>query len=135
MLLLFNPPAAFSSQCVSSAAVLFVVSLFYGYFAQLIRVQKALKEEAEQKTRERKKCLILSPTNFDTLKLDQRLRAGPEERHFGRGYGRAKAGVSQDHTTIRQLAVPGHTILDLTRIAGDLSVQRERFRLPNIFGR
>src|SRR4029077_14221764 len=107
-----------SSQCVSSAAV----SICGVAFLWLLRAVDPRTENAQRRGRTKKPgkergaryCL---PRISDTLKLDQRLRAGPEERHFGRGYGRAKAGVSQDHTTIRQLAVPGqhHSRLDPNR--------------------
>src|SRR5262247_3642199 len=52
-LLLFRSAESIHPSVFLRLPFLFVVSLFYGYFAQLIRVQKALKEEAEQRNRGR----------------------------------------------------------------------------------
>ena len=56
-LLLFQAAPSIHPSVFLRLPFLFVVSLFYGYFAQLIRTQGALKAEAEQKSQGKKEVL------------------------------------------------------------------------------
>ena len=46
---LLFPSGAYDASALLRFPFLFVVSLFYGYFMQLVRTQKVLREQAEQK--------------------------------------------------------------------------------------
>jgi len=57
---------------------LFVVSLFYGYFMQLVRTQKVLREQAEQKNRGKAEAQRAFPRIENTAHCDHQLYPGAQ---------------------------------------------------------
>jgi signal transduction histidine kinase len=131
-LLLFQSADSIHPSVFLRLPFLFVVSLFYGYFAQLIRVQKALKEEAEQRNQGRKEMLDIVSHEFRTpLNLISGYAQVLKSKTLGditQEQEQALAKILRQSDNLLHLV---STILDLTRIeAGELPLQREEIRLP-----
>jgi signal transduction histidine kinase len=131
MLLLFQSAGSLHPSVFLRLPFLFVVSLFYGYFAQLIRVQKALKEEAEQKNQGKKEVLDIVSHEFRTpLNLISGYAQALKSDTLGEVTEEQKQALAKIIRQSDNLLYLVNTILDLTRIeAGDLSVQREEIPL------
>jgi signal transduction histidine kinase len=131
-LLLFQSAGSVHPSVFLRLPFLFVVSLFYGYFAQLIRAQRALKEEAEQKSQGKKEVLDIVSHEFRT---PLNLISGYAQALKGKTLGDITQEQEQALAKIlRQSDNLLHLIngfLDLTRIeAGEISLQKEEIRLP-----
>jgi signal transduction histidine kinase len=131
-LLLFQSAGSIHPSVFLRLPFLFVVSLFYGYFAQLIRAQRALKEEAEQKSQGKKEVLDIVSHEFRT---PLNLIGGYAQALKGKTLGDITQEQEQALAKIlRQSDNLLHLIngfLDLTRIeAGEISLQQEEIRLP-----
>ena len=131
-LLLFQSAGSIHPSVFLRLPFLFVVSLFYGYFAQLIRAQRALKEEAEQKSRGKKEVLDIVSHEFRTpLNLISGYAQVLKSKTLGdvtEEQEQALAKILRQSDNLLHLV---NSILDLTRIeAGELPLQREEIRLP-----
>ena len=112
---------------------LFVVSLFYGYFTQFIRMERAFVQEEEIRSRGRKEILNIVSHEFRT------------PLNVIAGYAQALRDTTWGEITSEQRAVLGkilqeadnltgivNEVLDVTRIeAGELTLQRENFSLSD----
>jgi signal transduction histidine kinase len=132
MLLLFQYPGSIHPSAFLRLPFLFVVALFYGYFAQLIRAQKALKEESEKKNQGKKEILDIVAYEFRTpLNLVTGYAQALKSKTLGEiteEQERALGQIIRQSENVLQLI---NSILDLTRIeAEDFSLQREEIRLP-----
>src|SRR4029077_1077424 len=130
-LLLFQSAGSLHPSVFLRLPFLFVVSLFYGYFAQLIRVQKTLKEEAEQKNQGKKEVLDIVSHEFRTpLNLISGYAQALKSDTLGEVTEEQKQALAKIIRQSDNLLYLVNIILDLTRIeAGDLSVQREEIPL------
>jgi len=131
-LLLFQSAGSIHPSVFLRLPFLFVVSLFYGYFAQLIRAQRALKEEAEQKSQGKKEVLDIVSHEFRTpLNLISGYAQALKSKTLGdvtEEQEKALAKIMRQSDNLLHLV---NGILDLTRIeTGDLSVQKEAILLP-----
>ena len=131
-LLLFQSAGSIHPSVFLRLPFLFVVSLFYGYFAQLIRVQKTLKEEAEQRNQGKKEMLDIVSHEFRTpLNLISGYAQVLKSKTLGdvtQEQEQALAKILRQSDNLLHLV---SSILDLTRIeAGELPLQREEIRLP-----
>ena len=131
-LLLFQSAGSVHPSVFLRLPFLFVVSLFYGYFAQLIRAQRALKEEAEQKSQGKKEVLDIVSHEFRTpLNLIGGYAQALKSKTLGditQEQEQALAKILRQSDNLLHLV---NGILDLTRIeAGEISVQKEAIRLP-----
>ena len=132
MLLLFQSAGSIHPSVFLRLPFLFVVALFYGYFAQLIRVQKALKEEAEQKNQGKKEVLDIVAHELRTpLNLVSGYAQALKSKTLGEvteEQEQALGKIIRQSDNLLQLV---NSILDLTRIeAEDLSLQQEEILLP-----
>ena len=131
-LLLFQSAGSIHPSVFLRLPFLFVVSLFYGYFAQLIRAQRALKEEAEQKSQGKKEVLDIVSHEFRTpLNLISGYAQALKSKTLGEvteEQEKALAKILRQSDNLLHLV---NGMLDLTRIeTGDLSVQKESILLP-----
>ena len=111
---------------------LFVVSLFYGYFTQFIRTEKALREDAEKRNQGKKEMLDIVSHEFRTpLNLIDGYAQALKSKTLGeltKEQERALAKILGQSENLLYLA---NSVLDLTRIeAGQMSVEREVIELP-----
>jgi signal transduction histidine kinase len=131
-LLLFQSAGSLHPSVFLRLPFLFVVSLFYGYFAQLIRVQKALKEEAEQRNKGKKEVLDIVSHEFRTpLNLISGYAQALKSRTLGdvsQEQEQALAKIIRQSDNLLHLV---GSILDLTRIeAGEFPLEQQEIRLP-----
>lgn len=131
-LLLFQSAGSVHPSVFLRLPFLFVVSLFYGYFAQLIRAQRALKEEAEQKSQGKKEVLDIVSHEFRTpLNLIGGYAQALKSKTLGditHEQEQALAKILRQSDNLLHLV---NGFLDLTRIeAGEISLQKEEIRLP-----
>jgi signal transduction histidine kinase len=131
-LLLFQSAGSIHPSVFLRLPFLFVVSLFYGYFAQLIRAQRALKEEAEQKSQGKKEVLDIVSHEFRTpLNLISGYAQALKSKTLGEVTEEQEKALTKIMRQSDNLLHLVNGILDLTRIeAGDLSVQKEAILLP-----
>jgi signal transduction histidine kinase len=131
-LLLFQSAGSIHPSVFLRLPFLFVVSLFYGYFAQLIRAQRALKEEAEQKSRGKKEVLDIVSHEFRTpLNLISGYAQVLKSKTLGEVTEEQEQALAKILRQSDNLLHLVNSILDLTRIeAGELPLQREEIRLP-----
>jgi signal transduction histidine kinase len=110
---------------------LFVVALFYGYFARLIRSHKALKQEAEQKTEAKKEVLDLLSHEFRTpLSLISGYAQALKSKTLGDITEEQQQALAKILRQSDNLLYLVNGILDLTRLeAGDVSLRREEILL------
>jgi signal transduction histidine kinase len=126
-LLLFRSPAGFDPSVFLRIPFLFIVALFYGYFTQLIRAEKASKEESEQKNRGKKEVLDIVSHEFRTpLNLIGGYAQVLKYKTLGDINPEQEQALGK---ILRQSEILLHmvnSILDLARIeAGEASVQWE----------
>jgi signal transduction histidine kinase len=106
---------------------LFVVSLYYGYFTQLIRTEKALKAEAEKRSEAQREILDVVSHEFRT---PLQVISGYVESLRNGIWGEVSS--DQDKALRVVIGQSGHlmtlveSLIDLTRIdAGDFRVDRQ----------
>lgn len=112
---------------------LFVVSLFYGYFTQFIRIERAFVQEEEIRSRGRKEILNIVSHEFRT---PLNVIAGYAQALRAKMWGDVTAEQNEALGKILQesenLTVIVNEVLDVTRIeAGELVLQRETFSLSD----
>ena len=131
-LLLFQSAGSIHPSVFLRLPFLFVVSLFYGYFAQLIRAQRALKEEAEQKNQGKKEMLDIVSHEFRTpLNLISGYAQVLKSKTLGEVTEEQEQALAKILRQSDNLLHLVNSILDLTRIeAGEFPLQKEEIRLP-----
>jgi signal transduction histidine kinase len=130
-LLLFRSADSIHPSVFLRLPFLFVVSLFYGYFAQLIRVQRALKQEAEQRNQGKKEVLDVVSHEFRTpLNLISGYAQALRSKALGGITDEQEQALSKILQQSDNLLSLVNSVLDLTQIeAGGLPLQREEIRL------
>jgi signal transduction histidine kinase len=130
---LFTASAGFHPSVFLRLPFLFVVSLFYGYFTQFIRMERAFAQEEEIRSRGRKEILNIVSHEFRT------------PLNVIAGYAQALKAKTWGDVTTEQVSIFGkilqesdnllrivNEVLDVTKIeAGDLTVQRENLSLSD----
>jgi signal transduction histidine kinase len=111
---------------------LFVVSLFYGYFTQFIRTEKALREDAEKRNQGKKEMLDIVSHEFRTpLNLIGGYAQALKSKTLGELTKEQEHALAKILGQSENLLYLVNSVLDLTRIeAGQMSVEREVIELP-----
>jgi signal transduction histidine kinase len=133
--LLFRFPASYDSDLFLRFPFLYIVAFFCGYFAQLSRAERLLKEEAEQRSRGKTEALHLVSHEF---RAPLHLIGGWTQALDGKMFGEVSAEQSVVlNKILRQtenLSYMVDSILDLARIeAGETAVRRDDFSLIDFF--
>jgi len=105
---------------------LFVITLYYGYFTQLVRVEKRLREESEQRGRGKREALDILSHEFRT---PLNLIGGYAEALLGRTFGDLNPEQEQALGKIRRqsdsLLSILNSILHLARVeAGESNIEK-----------
>lgn len=110
---------------------LFIISLFYGYFTQLVRTEKASLEEAEYRKRAAREALDTVSHEFRTpLNLIGGYAQALRDDVFGPLNAEQQGALAKILRQSDNLLHMVNSILDLAQVeAGDLSVQREDIAL------
>ena len=111
---------------------LFVVALFYGYFTQFIRTEKALREDAEKRNQGKKEMLDIVSHEFRTpLNLIGGYAQALKSKTLGEITQEQEHALAKILSQAENLLYLVNSVLDLTRIeAGELSVERETINIP-----
>jgi signal transduction histidine kinase len=114
---------------------LFVVSLFYGYFTQFIRMEKGQREQAELTSRARKEAVdIVSHELRTPLNLIGGYAQVLKDRTFGEINAQQEGALNKILHQSENLLSTINSVLDMARIeAGELAVTREEIKLPDFF--
>ena len=114
---------------------LFVVSLFYGYFTQFIRMEMAQREQAEFTSRARKEAVdIVSHELRTPLNLIGGYAQVLKDGTFGEINAQQEGALNKILHQSENLLSTINSVLDMARIeAGELAVAREEIRLPEFF--
>jgi signal transduction histidine kinase len=133
--LLLRSPESIHPSVLLRLPFLFVVSLFYGYFTQFIRTERALREEAEQKSRGKTEILDVVSHEFRTpLNLIGGYAEALKSKMLGdvtREQEEALAKILRESDNLLYMI---NGILDLARIeAGELSVRSEDIAFSDYF--
>jgi signal transduction histidine kinase len=133
--LLFRSPSSLEPSVFLRLPFLFIVSLFYGYFTQLVRAEKVLKEEAEQRSRGKKDALDIVSHEFRTpLNLISGYAQALKNKTLGDVTQEQEQALAKILRQADILVYMVDSILDLARIeAGEFSIQREEIRLSEYF--
>lgn len=112
---------------------LFVVSLFYGYFTQFIRMERAFVQEEEIRSRGRKEILNIVSHEFRTpLNVIGGYAQALRDKTWGEvnaEQGEMLEKILQESANLTGIV---NQVLDVTRIeAGELTLQREKFSLSD----
>jgi signal transduction histidine kinase len=115
---------------------LFIISLFYGYFTQLVRAEKASKKEAEYRKQGAQVALDILSHEFRTpLNLIGGYAQALKDNVFGPLNSEQQQALTKMLRQSDNLLHMVNTILDLARVeAGDLSVQREDLPVSDFLG-
>jgi len=134
-ILLFISPQVMRPAEFLRLPFLFVVSLFYGYFTQFIRMEKAHREQAEFTSRARKEALdIVSHELRTPLNLIGGYAQVLKDRTLGEVNAKQEEALSKILRQSDNLLSTVNSVLDMARIeAGELSVVLEEIRLPDVF--
>jgi signal transduction histidine kinase len=111
---------------------LFVVSLFYGYFTQFIRTEKALREDAEKRNQGKKEMLDIVSHEFRTpLNLIGGYAQALKSKTLGELTKEQEHALAKILGQSENLLYLVNSVLELTRIeAGQMSVEREVIERP-----
>lgn len=114
---------------------LFVVSLFYGYFTQFIRMEKAQREQAELTSRARKEAVdIVSHELRTPLNLIGGYAQVLKDKTLGEINTKQEAALNKILHQSDNLLATINSVLDMARIeAGEFRVARDEIRLPDFF--
>jgi signal transduction histidine kinase len=112
---------------------LFVVSLFYGYFTQFIRMERAFVREEEIRSRSRKEILNIVSHEFRTpLNVIAGYAQALKDKTWGAvsaEQGEVLGKILQESDNLTGIV---NEVLDVTRIeAGELTLRRENFSLSD----
>jgi signal transduction histidine kinase len=130
-LLLFRSADSIHPSVFLRLPFLFVVSLFYGYFAQLIRVQRVLKQEADQRNQGKKEVLDIVSHEFRTpLNLISGYAQALRSKTLGSITGEQDQALGKILQQSDNLLCLINSVLDLTQIeAGEIPLERNEIRL------
>ncbi|HXG51564.1 MAG TPA: HAMP domain-containing sensor histidine kinase [candidate division Zixibacteria bacterium] len=131
MFLLFRSPRDFQPDVFLRLPFLFIVALFYGYFTQLVRAQRALKEEAEKRDQGKKEALDIVSHEFRTpLNLISGYAQALKRGTLGPVNSEQAEALAKILRQSDNLLYMVNSILELARLeAGELSVQPEEIPL------
>jgi len=134
-LFLLRSPVLFHPDLLLRFPFLFIVALFCGYFTQLNRTQRLLKEEAEQRNRGKTEALHLVSHEFRTpLSLIGGWTQALSDKLYGEITAEQSAVLHKMHRQVENLSYMVNSILDLARIeAGENAVHLEDLRLADFF--
>jgi signal transduction histidine kinase len=132
--LLISPQSVQPSEFLR-VPFLFVVSLFYGYFTQFIRMEKGQREQAELTSRARKEAVdIVSHELRTPLNLIGGYAQVLKDRTFGEINAQQEGALNKILHQSENLLSTINSVLDMARIeAGELAVTREEIKLPDFF--
>lgn len=132
--LLISPQSVQPSEFLR-VPFLFVVSLFYGYFTQFIRMEKGQREQAELTSRARKEAVdIVSHELRTPLNLIGGYAQVIKDKTLGEINTKQEAALNKILHQSENLLSTINSVLDMARIeAGELTVSREEIRLPDFF--
>ncbi len=133
-ILLISPKSVQPSEFLR-VPFLFVISLFYGYFTQFIRMEKAQKEQAELTSRARKEAVdIVSHELRTPLNLIGGYAQVLKDKTLGEINTKQEVALDKILHQSENLLSTINSVLDMARIeAGELTVAREEIRLPDFF--
>jgi signal transduction histidine kinase len=133
-LLLFRSTGNHNPSVYLRLPFLFIVALFYGYFTQLVRAQKRLKQEAEQRIQGKKEVLDIVSHEFRTpLTLIIGYAQAVKARVFGEVTTEQEEALGKILRQSDNLLYMVNAMLDLARIgAGELSAEREEFSVVEL---
>ena len=131
--LLFISPQVMRPAEFLRLPFLFVVSLFYGYFTQFIRIEKAHREQAEFTSRARKEALdIVSHELRTPLNLIGGYAQVLKDRTLGEVNAKQEEALGKILRQSDNLLSTVNSVLDMARIeAGEISVAREQIVLAD----
>jgi signal transduction histidine kinase len=132
--LLFRSTGDFNPSVYLRLPFLFIIALFYGYFTQLVRAQKRLKQEAEQRNQGKKEVLDIVSHEFRTpLNLVVGYAQAVKDRVFGEVTKEQEEALTKILRQSDNLLYMVNTMLELARIdAGAVSLEREEFSLVDL---
>ena len=132
-ILLFISPQVMRPAEFLRLPFLFVVSLFYGYFTQFIRMEKAHREQAEFTSRARKEALdIVSHELRTPLNLIGGYAQVLKDRTLGEVNAKQEEALGKILRQSDNLLSTVNSVLDMARIeAGEISVAREQIVLAD----
>ncbi|MBI1996180.1 MAG: HAMP domain-containing histidine kinase [Deltaproteobacteria bacterium] len=133
--LLFRSSVSFDSDLFLRFPFLFIIALFCGYFAQLSRAERLLKEEAEQRNLGKTEALHLVSHEFRApLHLIGGWTQALDNKMFGEVSAEQSVVLNKILRQTENLSTMVNSILDLARIeAGEAAVQRDDFSLSDFF--
>ncbi|MGE5303390.1 MAG: sensor histidine kinase [Alphaproteobacteria bacterium] len=113
---------------------LFIIALFYGYFTQLVRAQKRLKQEAEQRIQGKKEMLDIVSHEFRTpLTLITGYAQAVKARVFGAVTNEQEEALGKILRQSDNLLYMVNAMLDLARIdGGEVSAERGGFSVGEL---
>jgi signal transduction histidine kinase len=132
---LFRFPASYDSDLFLRFPFLFIVAFFCGYFAQLSRAERLLKDEAEQRNLGKTEALHLVSHEIQTpLHLISGWTQTLKSKMYGQVTGEQSEVLNKILRQAENLSTMVNSILDLARIeAGETAVQRDDFSLIDFF--
>ncbi len=133
--LLFRFPASYDSDLFLRFPFLYIVAFFCGYFAQLSRAERLLKDEAEQRNRGKTEALHLVSHEFRApLHLIGGWTRALDSNMFGEVSAEQSVVLNKILRQAENLSTMVNSILDPARIeAGETAVQRDDFSLIDFF--
>ena len=133
--LLLRSSVSFDSDLFLRFPFLFIIALFCGYFAQLSRAERLLKEEAEQRNLGKTEALHLVSHEFRApLHLIGGWAQALDTKMFGEVSAEQSVVLNKILRQTENLSTMVNSILDLARIeAGESAVQREVLPLVDFF--
>jgi signal transduction histidine kinase len=133
-LLLFRSTGDLNPSVYLRLPFLFIIALFYGYFTQLVRAQKRLKQEAEQRNQGKKEALDIVSHEFRTpLNLIVGYAQAVKGRVFGEVTKEQEEALGKILRQSDNLLDMVNAMLDLARIdAGEVSPEREEFSVVEL---
>jgi signal transduction histidine kinase len=130
---LLSSPESFDAGVFLRLPFLFIVSLFYGYFAQFIRSEKASSQEEELRNRGRKEMLNIVSHEFRTpLNVISGYVQAIKEHTWGEVTAGQEDALNRIVLQSEHLMNIVNAVLDITRIeTGDLALEREKLALSD----
>ena len=130
---LLTSPESFDPGVFLRLPFLFVVSLFYGYFTQFIRSERAHRQEEELRNRGRKEVLNIVSHEFRTpLNVISGYAQAVKDHTWGEVTPGQEDALNRILLQSELLMNIVNAVLDITRIeTGDLALQREELALSD----
>jgi signal transduction histidine kinase len=130
---LLSSPDSFDTSVFLRLPFLFVVSLFYGYFTQFIRSERARHQEEELRNRGRKEVLNIMSHEFRTpLNVISGYAQAIKDKTWGEVTPGQEDALKRIILQSEHLMDIVNAVLDITRIeTGELAVEREELPLSD----